>query len=73
MLMQDDALFQVVLPEGSKDPSAAVPFPVEQHLEVIIPAQLKILLLNLNKFVGTLLTYFIIMYYKAINNNKKIA
>lgn len=27
-------IFQVVLPEGSKDPSAVVPFPVEQHLEV---------------------------------------
>ena len=62
--MPEDVLFQVVLPEGSKDPSAAVPFPVEQRLEVLIPAQLKILLLNLNKFVGTLLTYFIIMYYR---------
>ena len=27
-------IFQVVLPEGSKDPSAVVPFAVEQHLEV---------------------------------------
>lgn len=26
--------FQVALPEGSKDPSAVIPFPVEQHLEV---------------------------------------
>jgi hypothetical protein len=45
--MPEDVLFQVVLPEGSKDPSAAVPFPVEQHLEVLIPAQPKILLLSL--------------------------
>jgi hypothetical protein len=59
--MPEDVLFQVVLPEGSKDPSAVVPFPVEQRLEVLIPAQLKILLLKFNKFVGTLLTYFIIM------------
>ncbi|XP_021826928.1 dolichyl-diphosphooligosaccharide--protein glycosyltransferase subunit 1B [Prunus avium] len=27
------AIFQVVLPEGSKDPSAVVPFSVKQHLE----------------------------------------
>ncbi|KAJ6772984.1 RIBOPHORIN I [Salix koriyanagi] len=33
MLMPDNVLSQVVLPEGSKDPSAAVPYPVEQHLE----------------------------------------
>uniref|UniRef100_A0A6N2LQ99 Dolichyl-diphosphooligosaccharide--protein glycosyltransferase subunit 1 n=1 Tax=Salix viminalis TaxID=40686 RepID=A0A6N2LQ99_SALVM len=33
VLMPEDVLFQVVLPEGSKDPSAAVPFPVEQRLE----------------------------------------
>ena len=30
-----DCKFQVVLPEGSKDPKAVVSFPVEQHLEVI--------------------------------------
>lgn len=29
-------IFQVVLPEGAKGPSAVVPFPVEQRLEVII-------------------------------------
>lgn len=52
MLMPEDVLFQVVLPEGSKDPSAVVPFPVKQHLEVQIPAQFKILLLKFNKFVG---------------------
>ncbi|CAN1258095.1 Dolichyl-diphosphooligosaccharide--protein glycosyltransferase subunit 1B [Linum perenne] len=30
----DKLIVKVVLPEGSKDPSAVVPFPVEQHLEV---------------------------------------
>ncbi|KAJ8759132.1 hypothetical protein K2173_004139 [Erythroxylum novogranatense] len=30
----DKLIIKVVLPEGSKDPSAVVPFPVEQHLEV---------------------------------------
>ncbi|KAM3698319.1 hypothetical protein ACB098_06G179700 [Castanea mollissima] len=29
----DKLTIKVVLPEGSKDPSAVVPFPVEQHLE----------------------------------------
>lgn len=29
-----NAIFQVVLPEGSTEPSAVVPFPVEQYLEV---------------------------------------
>ncbi|XP_021295606.1 dolichyl-diphosphooligosaccharide--protein glycosyltransferase subunit 1B [Herrania umbratica] len=29
----DKLTFKVVLPEGSKDPSAVVPFPVDQHLE----------------------------------------
>jgi hypothetical protein len=56
--MPEDVLFQVVLPEGSKDPSAVVPFPVEQRLEVQIPAQLKILLLKFNKFVGYIVDIF---------------
>ncbi|RRT69062.1 hypothetical protein BHM03_00001213 [Ensete ventricosum] len=29
-------LLQVILPEGSRNPTAAVPFPVDQHLEVVI-------------------------------------
>ena len=35
-MISSKILFQVVLPEGSKEPSAVVPFPVDQHLEVVI-------------------------------------
>lgn len=32
--MVDDLTVKVILPEGSRNPTAAVPFPVDQHLEM---------------------------------------
>lgn len=40
-------LLQVVLPEGSKNPSSAVPFPVNQQLEVIAYSSISKLIAEL--------------------------
>lgn len=56
-MISSKILSQVVLPEGSKEPSAVVPFPVDQHLEVVIYNDTLyigylILLFGLSFFIG---------------------